>query len=152
MKRKTIFLILVVIIGALSLINMNKISKKEAADVVFLGDKKYKETFDHATKSGKVFSDLFNTALNRKNVGDYENAIKLLNECLPHAALGPEVAMVYKQLSEIYRAQGNLEKELFYTEELPKYTMSDAIKKDNADRASEIRQLLTARARQEATT
>jgi tetratricopeptide (TPR) repeat protein len=85
---------------------------------------------------------LFGAGLNSKKAGDYETSIKLFNECLPHAALGPEVAMIYKQLSEIYRIQGDLEKELFYLEQIPKYTMSDRIKKESADRAAEIRSLL----------
>ena len=146
MRRKII--IFFVIIGVfIGLWWMNKVGfmrsgvEKEPVNIFFLGDKKYKEAFDQSSKSGKVFSDLFGAGLNSKEAGDYETAIKLFNECLPHAALGPEVAMVYKQLSEIYRAQGNLERELEYLEKISKYTMSDRIKRESASRAEEIRQI-----------
>lgn len=151
MRRKIVILVLVaivVLVGSYWVIKINllgKQAKKEPVDVVFLGNKKYKETFTQAVKSGKVFSDLFGAGLNSKKAGDYDTAVKLFNECLPHAALGPEVAMVYKQLSEIYRTQGNLEKELFYLEQIPKYTMSDRIKQESAARAAEIRAQLTSK-------
>jgi tetratricopeptide (TPR) repeat protein len=147
MRQKAVILALIVIF-ALGLYWVSKVGlvKKQAnkgsVDVVFLGDKEYKKTFDQSIKSGKAFSDFFRAGLDSKRVGDYATAIKQFNECLPHAALGPEVAMVYKQLTEIYRAQGNLEKELFYLDQIPKYTMSDRIKKESTARAAELRQLL----------
>ena len=147
MQRKMVVSIIIVVVAVglfwVGKVNLtNKQSKKVVTDVEFLGYKAYKETFDQSAKSGKAFSDLFVAGLNSKKAGDYDVAIKQFNDCLPYAALGPEVAMVYKQLVEIYRVQGNLEKELFYLEQIPKYTMSDRIKKESSDRAAEIHQIL----------
>src|SRR3989338_11327915 len=134
MKKAGLILIILIVIGSvLFFVGKQTLSTKKTAepvDAVFLGDKQYKPTFDQSVKSARIFSGLFGAGLSSKKAGDYETAIKLFNESLPHAALGPEVAMVYKQLSEIYRTQGNLEKELFYLEQIPKYTMSDRIKKE----------------------
>lgn len=147
MKRSGLILVILIAIGStLFFVGKQTLGIKktnaEPVDVVFVGDKQYKPTFEQSVKSGKAFSDLFGAGLNSKKAGDYTTAIKQFNECLPHAAMGPEVAMVYEELVEIYRAQGNLEKELFYLEQIPKYTMSDRIKKESMERAAEIRQLL----------
>jgi tetratricopeptide (TPR) repeat protein len=149
MKRVMIlFTIIIIAIGLywMSKLNFaNKQAEKSTVDVAFFGDEKYKQTFDQSVVNGGAFSELFEAGLNSKKAGDYATAIRQLNECLPLAALGPEVAMVYKQLIEIYRDLGDLEKELFYLEEIPKYTMSDRIKKESAERSDKIRQLLMAK-------
>jgi tetratricopeptide (TPR) repeat protein len=147
MKKSGLILVILIVIGTLFFVGKQALGTKKMkvkpVDVVFVGDKQYKPTFEQSVKSGKAFSDLFGAGLNSKKAGDYATAIKQFNECLPHASMGPEVAMVYEQLAEIYRLQGNLEKELFYIEEWPKYTMSDREKKECALRAAEIRQILS---------
>ena len=89
----------------------------QIVDTVFIGSKKEASTFDDLVKAAKPFYNLFNQALQASNLGDNETAIRLLNESLLFVALGPEKAMVYRKLSEIYKAQGNLEKELFCVED-----------------------------------
>lgn len=147
MKKPQLILIILMAIG-ITLVFVGrqtlnaKINDPEPVDTVFLGDKHDKLTFEKSIKSAKVFSNLFREGLNNKKIENYIVAIKLFNECLPYAELGPEVAMVYEQLAEIYRLQNNPEKELFYIEEWPKYTMSNREKKECAERAVYLRSIL----------
>ena len=115
---------------------------KASTDVVFVGPEKYVNKFEESVGSARAFSNLFNEALKNRAANDNDLAIKNLNDSLVYVGIGTEKSMVYRELVEIYRAQGNLEKELYYLEEIPKYTMSDRIKKECSDRAAEIRQQL----------
>jgi tetratricopeptide (TPR) repeat protein len=117
-------------------------AKKKEADVVFVGPKEYKPTFDQSVANAKSFYDLYGKARESIKVGDYEMAIKLLNDSLPHVGIGIEKGMVYRELTEIYRDLGNLNKELKYIELLPKYTMNDTEKLRCAQRAEEIRSIM----------
>lgn len=134
-------LVLVIVVAFFWIKGQNK---NQTVDTVFLGAKEYKSTFQESTKSAKSFYDLFNKGLEASNSGDQQTAIKLLNECLPYVGIGLEKGMVYKKLAEIYRTQGNLEKELFYIEEWPKYSMNKELNEEATLRAAELRQLLAA--------
>lgn len=147
MKKLGLILICsIAIISSIIFLNKHPLNAKtpdaEPVDTVFIGDKKYLSTFDQSVKSAKIFDGLYEQGVLAKRDGKYNEAINVLNQGLPHASMGPEVAMIYEELAEIYRAQGDLNKELFYLEQIPKYTMSDRIKKECNLRAVEIRQLL----------
>ena len=149
MKKSGLILVILIVIGStLFFVGKQTLGTKktnaEPVDMVFLGDKQYKPTFDQSAKSAKAFYELYERGVLAKRAGKYNESIDILNQSLPFVGMGPEKAMVYEELAEIYRAQGNLEKELFYLEEIPKYTMSDRIKKESADRAAEIRHLRAA--------
>lgn len=148
--KKYIFILIVVFVIAIpvSLVLIKRFSavpKKGTVDTVFLGPKEYKVTFDESAGSAKEFYDLYGKARDSVEVGDYDTAIKLLNESLSHIGIGLERGMVYKKLAEIYRAQGNLEKELYYIEELPKYSMNQQFNEELKLRATEIHKLLSAK-------
>ena len=115
------------------------VSKKKTVDTVFLGPQEYKATFDESVKGAGQFYDLYGRARDRAKAGDYDNAIKLLNDSLSYVGDGLEKGMVYKKLAEIYRAQGNLEKELFYIEEFPKYSMNKELNEEAKLRTAELR-------------
>lgn len=144
--KKYIIVFIVVLIAILVSLNLIKrfsvISKKAPVDAVFLGPKEYKATFNESMGSAREFYDLYGKARDSAKVGDYDTAIKLLNESLPHIGIGLERGMVYKKLAEIYQTQGNLEKELYYVKEFPKYSMNAQLNEEASRRAAEIRQLL----------
>ena len=120
-------------------------SNGQVIDTVFLGPEEYKPTFDESMKSARGFYDLYGRARESSKAGDYDMAIKLLNESLPYVGIGLEKGMVYKKLAEVYHKQGNLEKELFYIEEWPKYSMNQQLNEEAKHRAAEIRSLLAAK-------
>lgn len=115
-----------------------------STDAVFVGPEKYASKFEESVGSAKAFSDLFGEALKNIDAKNYNAAISNLNDSLKYVGIGTEISMVYRKLVEIYKIQGNLEKELYYLEQIPKYTMSDRIKKECNDRAQEIRRQLAA--------
>ena len=96
-------------------------------------------SFESSVKSAKQFSDAFRRGLDSKKEGNYDDAIRHFNEALPHTSMGPEVAMVYEQLAEIYHNTRLTDKELYYLDQIPRYTMSDEVKREARTRASEIR-------------
>lgn len=145
--KKQITLWVIFTLSVITLISFFYIKQKtsKTREVVFLGPKEYGQTFGESVKSAKSFYDLFNKALDASNSGNQETAIKLLNESLPHVGIGIEKGMVYKKLAEIYRGQGNLEKELFYVQEWPKYSMNQQINEEAKFRATEIHSFLAAK-------
>lgn len=143
MKKIIVFGIIIIALVSLFLITRSAmVAKKKTVDTVFLGPQEYKATFDESIKGAGEFYDLYGKARNSTKAGDYENAIKLLNESLSYVGDGLEKGMVYKDLAQIYRDLGNLEKELEYVELLPKYTMNEDIKLGCAKRAEEIRMIM----------
>ncbi len=130
------------IVSVLLILRSMVAPKKEAVNTIFVGPGEYKATFDKAMEGAGEFYDLYGKARNSAKAGDYESAIKLLNESLLHVGDGLEKGMVYKKLAEIYRTQDNLEKELFYVEEWPKYSMNPQLNEEAKLRAAKIRQLL----------
>lgn len=122
-------------------------AKNEPNQIVLIGmPSKDTAPFKEALKGGDMFYNLYDKAREYNKVGDYEMAIKIYNEAIPYAALGPEVSMIYRKLSEIYREQENLQKELLYVEMLPKYSMNKEANEESKKRAIELRQLLAAKA------
>jgi len=144
-KNSVIFSLVFILAIAVASFLIKGQKKDQVADTIFLGPKEYKATFQESAKSAKPFYDLFNKALEASNSGDQETAIKLLNESLPYVGISFEKGMVYKKLAEIYRTQNNLEKELFYIEEWPKYSMNSQLNEEAKLRAAEIRQLFAAK-------
>lgn len=116
--------------------------KETTVDTVFLGPKGHQAAFEQSAASGRDFYDLNGKAGDSIKAGDYQNAIKLLNESLPHVGIGIEKGMVYKKLAEIYRDLGDMENELKYLELLPKYVMNQDVKNRVAMRVEEIRSIL----------
>lgn len=110
-----------------------------SVQAVFLETDEYKATFGEAVKSAKSFYDLYGRALVEIKENNYDVAIKLLNESLPHVEFGPEKAMVYYELARIYREQGKPEMELRYAELVPKYTANPDVGREFEERAAKLR-------------
>lgn len=138
-----ISLCVLVLLGVLWIFVFKSISvKRSSSETVYVGPGQYEETFGKSMKNATAFFDPFNKALDASKAGDYQTAIKLLNEALTHAEYRPEVAMVYQKLADIYHELGDLETELKYVEELPKYTPHEEIRVKDRQRAEELRKLI----------
>ena len=143
--KKNGFIILVAFALTLAfvfLIRKTTITNRRGNGSVFIAPGKYKATFDKSIESGDKFYNLYGKARESISAGHYEDAIKFLNESESYVGDGLEKGMVYKKLAEIYRKQGNLEKELYYVEEWPKYSMNQQINEEAKSRAAEIRRIL----------
>lgn len=147
-KSKSVFLIAVGLVllltGLLFLLFKNPgFLKKQFQDVVFLGPKKNEILFRESSKNAKVFYDLYDKARTLKDAGDYQEAIQLYNQSLSYVALGPEKAMVYSKLAEIYKGLNDLEMELKYVELEPQHSANPQLNEQCYQRAEELRKLIT---------
>lgn len=147
MKTKSVTIILsLLVLSVLIFISMRGFfpNKKQSGIIVFVPEK-YKTTFEQSADSGKLFYDLYGKAKKSVKTNDYESAIKYLNRSLEYVGMGLEKGMVYSKLAEIYKTQGDLEKELFYVQQIPQYTLNEKINEEAKLRAAEIRSLLAAK-------
>ncbi|GEM_PF-3015139 len=146
MRNSRIILAIVLIAAtffSLSFMQALRASEREKqVDTAFLGPKAYKSTFDQTITSAKSFYAFYGKARESIKRGDYEAAIKFLNDSLPHVGIGPEKAMVYSELAEIYRDLEDFNRELKYVEVIPKYTMNEREKLKYKMRAEEIKSIL----------
>src|SRR3989338_3425429 len=76
-------------------------SPGEKTDVVLIGLDKHEDGFIKSLKKEKVFSDLYNAATDNIKMGNYQNAIKLLNESISYAGFRSDRTMAYMELAEI---------------------------------------------------
>lgn len=145
MKIKNVAIILsLLVLSVLIFISIRGIffPNQKQSGIVFIAPEKYKTTFEQSADSGKLFYDLYGKAKESIKTNDYESAIMYLNRSLEYVGMGLEKGMVYSKLAEIYKTQGNLEKELFYVQQIPQYTLNEKINEEAKHRVAEIRSLL----------
>lgn len=145
--KRSIFVLaacLILVLGFLSFEHVLATQQEKRSDsvgVVLVGTPEA-PAFEQSVEKAKSFYDIFRDALDMSKVGDYDAAIKLYNEAISHAALGPELAMVYGELTKIYRAKGDLESELKYLRLDIKYSLNQDLNKEHQRRVDEINQIL----------
>jgi tetratricopeptide (TPR) repeat protein len=139
-KTTTIIIMTVSIIAAIALLNKQKSYYGAKANAVQVLPRTERPQL--AVDGRDPFYGIYDRAIASINVGNYDEAITLLNQALEHIGMGLEKGMVYKRLAEIYKVKGDLNKELYYAEEFPKYSMNKELNQQFLQRAAEIRQIL----------
>ena len=152
-KVRLILLVIIFFVSAAIMLafarGMFKPIEKHVVNAVFIGPEKYKSSFEQSMTIGRQFYDLYGKARESIKINDYDSAIAYLNESLQYVGIGLEKGMVYSKLAEIYRVQGNLERELFYIDQVPKYTLNEQINEEAKRRAAEIRTQLVAESKKQ---
>ncbi len=139
-----IFLMLIILIKA-EWRTYQQIKVKDLNGVTFVSPAKYEDSFSKSSATAKKFFDLYRQALENMKNGQHQTAIKLFNESLVYAAIGPSKAMVYSQLADIYKELNDKETELKYVELVPRFSANPKRQEEFRQRAVEIRKILEGR-------
>jgi len=121
-----------------------KSGPERKVDTVFIGQKKYYDSFKQSMQKAAKFYEPFNKASTFIENNEYGEALKELNESLKNARGNFHKGMVYGQMQMIYNKQGNLQKELEAIELWFSTAGENANHPEFERRAAEIRQQLAA--------
>ena len=123
-------------------LSLKQITYGNRTQVVYVGSKKYQDTFSKSLEKAEIFFNPFREAAEYMEKGNYDAALKNLDECLKVAQRRIEKGMVYSMMQQVYRKQGNLQGELQVIDSWFTIAGPSASNPEFKHRAEEIRQIL----------